>query len=115
MGWINNITKIYRGSSDGKLLMPVWWGMFSVFVNSFGTMAMLFLSLYVVSQLGLGVTEASELSSIFNVGAIFGAYLSGRLCEKYSSQNVSICSLILNSIALMLILFCKKFYSLLFV
>ena len=92
--------------------MPVWWGMFAVFVNSFGTMAMLFLSLYFVSQLRLSVTEANELISIFSVGAIFGAYLSGRLCEKYSSKTVSIYSLILNSIALMSILLCKNFYFL---
>lgn len=113
MNWISNITKIYRGSSGGKLSMPVWWGMVAVFVNSFGTMAMLFLSLYFVSDLGLSITEASELISLFSVGAIFGAYLSGRLCEKYTSKTVSICSLILNSIALMSILLCKDFYSLL--
>lgn len=113
MGWMSKITKIYRGSSGGKLSMLVWWGMFAVFVNSFGTMAMLFLSLYFVSELGLSVTEASELISSFSVGAIFGAYLSGRLCEKYSSKTVSICSLILNSIALMSILLCKEFYFLL--
>ena len=113
MNWISNITKIYRGSRGGKLSMPVWWGMVAVFVNSFGTMAMLFLSLYFVSDLGLSITEASELISFFSVGAIFGAYLSGRLCEKYSSKTVSICSLILNSIALMSILLCEKFYFLL--
>ncbi|MGC1183221.1 MFS transporter [Legionella sp.] len=93
--------------------MPVWMGMFAVFVNSFGTMAMLFLSLYFVSELGFSVTEASELISLYNVGAVFGAYLSGRLCEKYSSKTVSICSLILNSIALISILLYKDFYSLL--
>lgn len=113
MGWISNITKLYRGSSGGNLSMPVWRGMFAVFVNSFGTMAMLFLSLYFVSELGFSVTEASELISFFSVGAIFGAYLSGRLCEKFSSKTVSIYSLILNSIALMSILLCKKFYFLL--
>ncbi len=93
--------------------MPIWMGMFAVFVNSFGTMAMMFLSLYFVSELGFSITEASELISLYNVGAIFGAYLSGRLCEKYSSKIVSICSLVLNSIALMSILLCNDFYSLL--
>jgi len=113
MGWISNISKLYLGRSGGKLSMPVWIGMFAVFVNSFGTMVMLFLSLYFVSELGFSVTEASELISLYNVGAIFGAYLSGRLCEKNSPKIVSICSLILNSIALMSILLCKDFYSLL--
>lgn len=112
MSGISNITKLYL-SSSGKLSMPVWMGMFAVFVNSFGTMSMLFLSLYFVSELRFSVTEASELISLYSVGAIFGAYLSGRLCEKYSSKTVSICSLILNSIALMSILLYKDFYSLL--
>lgn len=82
MGWINNITKLYLSSSGSKLSMPIWRGMFAVFVNSFGTMPMLFLSLY--NEYQLDEQAFSNLFLINTVLIVLFQVVIVDLASKYS-------------------------------
>ena len=92
----------------------VWAGMAAVFTNSLGTIATLFLSLFFVTQLHFSVTDSGMLITMFGIGSIFGSYISGRLCNKYTSHIVAISSLIINALTLFMVSFCKD-YSILII
>lgn len=90
----------------------VWAGLAAVFTNSLGATITLFLSLFLVTERHFSVADSGILITVFGVGSIFGSYLSGNLCNKYSSYIISVFSLVINSIVLLVIPFLKDFYLL---
>jgi len=110
----DNIIISYLDKFRG-LSWQVWFGLAAVFTNSLGTASTLFLSLFFMAQLHFSVTEAGIFITAFGVGAIFGSYSSGHLCNRYSSHIISILSLIINAITLFIISFLTDFAALLVV
>ena len=71
----------YRSAFSG-LPREVWMLSFVLFVNRCGTMVLPFLTLYLTDELKIGKGAAGSMISIYGLGAICGAYLSGRLVES---------------------------------
>jgi predicted MFS family arabinose efflux permease len=111
---IESLTSSYLDTFRG-LSWQVWAGLGAVFTNSLGTIATLFLSLFLVMQLHFSVTDSGFLITAFGVGAILGSSFSAYLCNKYSAHAVSITALIINSMSLFLISFLKDFSLLMIV
>jgi MFS family permease len=64
-------------------------------VNRAGTMVLPFLTLYLTSQLGMSEAAAGRMISVYGIGAICGAYLSGRLCDSIGPMRLqTICMLL---------------------
>jgi MFS family permease len=81
------IASRYR-EAYGGLPREAWLLAFALFVNRAGTMVMPFLTLYLTSRLGMSEAAAGRMISVYGVGAICGAYLSGRLCERIGAVRV---------------------------
>ena len=71
----------YRAAYAG-LPRDVWLLSLVLLVNRCGTMVIPFLTLYLTSQLGMSEAAAGRMISVYGVGAVCGAYLSGRFSER---------------------------------
>lgn len=102
--WAQAYVKSYQG-----LPLRLWAGLSAAFVNSLSSSVILFLALFLTEEHHFSVAQTGLLVTLFGIGATFGAYIGGRLCNRYSSHHVSIVSLILISLNLLYIPFCSGF------
>lgn len=74
----------YRNAYAG-LPREVWWLAFALFVNRSGAMVLPFLTLYLTQRLGMSESLAGRMVSVYGLGAVCGAYLGGRLAERFGA------------------------------
>lgn len=77
----------YRAAYAG-LPREAWLMALVLFINRAGTMVIPFLTLYLTSQLKMSEAAAGRLISVYGVGSICGAYLSGRLSESFGAVRL---------------------------
>jgi MFS family permease len=69
----------------GGLPREVWWLALVLFVNRCGAMVLPFLTLYLTRKLGMAEATAGQMVSVYGLGAVCGAYLGGRLAERFGA------------------------------
>jgi predicted MFS family arabinose efflux permease len=92
----------YRAAYSG-LPREVWLLSLVLFVNRSGTMVMPFLTLYLTSQLEMSEAAAGRMIGLYGIGAITGAYLGGRLCQRFGAIRVQTVGLFLAAPAFLLL------------
>jgi predicted MFS family arabinose efflux permease len=102
--WTHSYVELYRG-----LPIRLWIGLSAAFINSLASSVIVFLSLFFTNQRHFNVTQTGLLITLFGIGSIFGAYLGGRLCNSFSTQRVSIVSLLIIALTLLGTPFCYDF------
>ena len=90
-------------SNYSNLSKECWQSIFLTFVESSATGICFFLSLYFVSVLHMSIASAGFLISAYGVGTIFGGILGGKLSDYLSAKRVSVFSLLIQSIAFLLL------------
>lgn len=103
--WTRSYVELYQG-----LPIRLWVGLSAAFINSLASSVIVFLSLFFTNQCHFTVAQTGLLVTLFGIGATFGAYLGGRLCNSFSSQHISIISLLIISVTLLCTPFCHGFY-----
>jgi MFS family permease len=93
---------VYRG-----LPAAVWLQAGAALVNRCGTMVLPFLALYATRELGLGAADAGRLLGLYGIGAIFGSYLGGWLCDRWGAVRVEIVSLAANGLGFLVLPFLR--------
>jgi predicted MFS family arabinose efflux permease len=88
--------RLYKNAYSG-IPRSIWWLSFVILVNRSGTMVIPFLTVYLV-QLGYTLTEAGFVMATFGIGAILGAYLGGRLTDRFGFFWIQVTSLLLNGL-----------------
>ena len=88
----------------------LWVGLSAAFVNSLSSAVILFLALFLTQERNLSVSTTGLLVTLFGIGATFGAYIGGHLCNRYSSHRVSLISLFIIALCLLYIPFCTDFW-----
>lgn len=63
------------------------------FINRAGTFVVIFLTLYLKTELGLGVTFATSTMGLFGVGAIAAALIGGQLADQIGRRTVMLTAL----------------------
>ncbi|MBN2563612.1 MAG: MFS transporter [Phycisphaerae bacterium] len=77
------------------------------FVNRAGTFVVIFLTLYLKTELELGVTFATRAMGLFGLGAIIAALVGGHLADKIGRRTVMLASLFGGAAILMVFSFVR--------
>ena len=86
--------RTYRNAYSG-LSRSTWLLSFVMLVNRMGTMVVPFMTLYLTSpEMGYSISQAGFVFGLFGVGALSGAWLSGRLVDKIGFYPVQLITLI---------------------
>ncbi|MCD6045633.1 MAG: putative multidrug resistance protein family [Gammaproteobacteria bacterium] len=102
--WIHSYINLYQ-----DLPIPLWIGLSAAFINALASSVIVFLSLFFTNHRHFSVAQTGLLITLFGIGATFGAYLGGRLCNYFSSRRISIVSLLIISVTLLCTPFCHGF------
>lgn len=95
------------------LPIAIWMIQAAIFANSMGNVTTVFLSLYLVNQLGFSVLQTGILIAGFGLGSMVGGYLSGLLCDKFSPYRISFIAVLVNGISLLMLCWPTQFSLLL--
>lgn len=90
---ITKTLSLYKGAYSG-LSPSTWWLSFVMLVNRSGTMVLPFMTIYLTSpSMGYSIGQAGIVMSLFGLGAVTGAYLSGKLTDKIGFHRVQLMTL----------------------
>lgn len=96
-----NPLHLYRNAYRG--LSPSVWLLSGVMlINRCGTMVLPYLTLYMTQQLRFTVGQAGIVMALFGTGAVVGAYLGGRLTDRFGFKPVQLYSLFFGGCFLLL-------------
>lgn len=87
------LLKLYRNAYGG-IPRPVWLLALVMLVNRSGTMVIPFMTVYLTRQLHFTLGQAGLVMSLFGVGSIAGAYIGGRLTDRFGHYFVQVASLL---------------------
>jgi predicted MFS family arabinose efflux permease len=96
----------------GGLSKQVWLLALVMFINRAGTMVVAFLTVYLTQKLHFSVAQSGFVMMTFGLGAILGAYLGGRLTDRYGSYIVQFVSLLVGGLIFFVMSELRDFYSL---
>ncbi len=89
--------KSYQNSFKG-LSVQVWWLALITLINRSGTMVIPFLSLYLTESLGFTLSNVGWVMTAFGLGSVCGAWLGGKLTNKFGFYRVMFWSLFVSGI-----------------
>jgi len=90
---INATAKTYRNAYAG-LSRETWLLSFIMLINRSGTMVLPFMALYLTSpEMGFSVGKSGVVVGLFGAGAFCGAWLGGRLTDKFGFYPVQLITL----------------------
>lgn len=92
-----NILKTYHNSFKG-LSVQIWWLSLITLINRAGTMVVPFLSLYLIEDLGFTLSNVGWIMTAFGLGSVCGAWLGGKMTNKFGFYKVMFWSLFVSGI-----------------
>jgi predicted MFS family arabinose efflux permease len=95
----------------GGLPRDVWVLAGATFINRAGTMALPFLALYLMKQMGLGAARAGQGFIVFGLGAMIAAPLGGWLADRFGPLKVMRISLLLSGLLMFVLPLVKDLCS----
>lgn len=84
---------LYKNAYGG-LSRSTWWLSLVMLINRSGTMVVPFMTMYLTQHVGVSISKAGFVMSLFGVGAIIGALIGGKLTDKVGSYYIQISTLI---------------------
>ncbi|SHJ24382.1 MDR family MFS transporter [Pseudozobellia thermophila] len=97
-------------ASFGGLSKEVWWLALITLINRAGTMVIPFLSLYLTQDLGFTLENVGSIMTSFGLGSLLGAWLGGKLTDRYGYYKVMLTSLFLTGILFIGVQFLHRFW-----
>ncbi len=79
---MQKILTLYK-SAYGGLSSATWWLSLVMLINRSGTMVVPFMTLYLTQSMGVSITKAGFVMSIFGAGAVCGGIIGGKLTDKF--------------------------------
>jgi predicted MFS family arabinose efflux permease len=79
-------------------------------VNRAGTMVIPFMSMYMTQQIGVSLTKAGIVMACFGAGSLVGAYLGGKLTDRFGFYNLMLFSLFAGGLSYIGISFLENYY-----
>ncbi len=85
----------------GGLPRTVWVLSMATFINRAGTMALPFLALYLMKQMGLGAAQAGQGFVVYGLGAMIAAPMGGWLSDRFGPLRIMRTSLLLSGLLML--------------
>lgn len=92
------------------LTREIWLLAFVNLVNRCGTMVIPFMMLYLTSELGVSISKAGVVMSLWGIGAFIGSYIGGRLTDKIGFHKIQLFSLFFGGIGFILLGQLQSYY-----
>lgn len=107
------LLKIYNRWLNSYLGIPraVWFLALVNLVNRCGSMVIGFITIYLTQALHFDIRAAGYVLGCFGVGALAGAFLGGKLTDKFGYHLVQLWSLLLNGIMLFVLSQVQDFWG----
>lgn len=90
---MKNIIRKYIDAYRG-LAKPAWFLAFVMLVNRMGLMVLPFMTLYLTEDKNIPIGKAGLVITIYGIGAITGAFIGGKITDKYGFYYVQLVSLL---------------------
>ncbi|MCJ8209083.1 MFS transporter [Mucilaginibacter sp. RS28] len=106
---MNPIT-LYRKAYSG-LSRNSWLLTLVVFINRSGTMVLPFMTIYCTQALHFSIRQAGVVMAMFGLGSITGAFIGGKITDRYGFYDVQIGSLLSAGLLFILLGYQTHFYA----
>lgn len=100
----------YKNSFKG-LTPQVWWLALITLINRAGTMVIPFMSLYLTEDLQFTLSDVGWVMSSFGLGSVCGAWLGGKLTNRFGFYKVMFWSLFVSGLMFIGLQFIDSFYG----
>jgi predicted MFS family arabinose efflux permease len=84
---------LYKNAYGG-LSHSTWWLALVMLINRSGTMVVPFMTMYMTQHIGVSISKAGFVMSLFGAGAVIGALIGGKLTDKVGYYYIQITTLI---------------------
>ncbi|RYF88686.1 MAG: MFS transporter, partial [Chitinophagaceae bacterium] len=95
------IANLYRNAYSG-LSRRIWLLALVMLINRAGTMVLAFLTLYCTS-IGFSVDQAGIVVAMYGTGAVFGAFLGGKVSDKLGFYYTQVSALVLGGVMFIIV------------
>lgn len=89
--------RLYKNAYSG-LNKESWYLAVVMFINRSGTMVLPFMTMYCTQQLHFTIAQAGLVMAMFGAGSIAGAFIGGRLTDKFGFYSVQTGSLLIGGV-----------------
>jgi predicted MFS family arabinose efflux permease len=103
--------QLYKNAYNG-LSRKTWYLSLVMLINRSGTMVVPFMTIYATQQLHFTITQAGFVMGLFGAGAILGAFIGGRITDKFGFYPMQIASLLLGGTMFIITGYMHSFLSL---
>lgn len=90
---LNQTVSLYKNAYGG-LSRSTWWLALVMLINRSGTMVIPFMTIYMTQHIGVSISKAGFVMSLFGAGAVIGALIGGKLTDKLGFYYIQITTLI---------------------
>ena len=104
----SKVFQTYRDAFSG-ISKENWLLSFVILINRSGTMAIVFMSIYVTQILGYSLSQAGLIITVFGLGAVGGSLLGGYLTDKFGFRWVQILSSLFSGALFLVFGFIEQF------
>ena len=84
-----------------------WFLWFGILINRLGSFVIPFLTLYLTSQRGIGVSQAALTVSLFGAGSFAAQFVGGELADRLGRRPVLLMSLFISPVAMIALGFAR--------
>ncbi|MCB0644909.1 MAG: MFS transporter, partial [Phaeodactylibacter sp.] len=103
--------QLYANSFAG-LSRDIWLLSFITLVNRSGTMVLPFLTVYMTAGLDFTLTQAGMVMGFFGGGSMLGAWIGGKLTDRFGFYGVMFGSLVFGGAGFIGLIFVQSFWEL---
>src|ERR1700743_854062 len=107
---LSQTVQLYKKAYSG-LSRNSWYLCLVMFINRSGTMVIPFMTIYCTQKLHFTVEQTGIIMALFGIGSLCGAFIGGKLTDKYGFYYVQVLGLVVGGLLFLLLGFQKTFLS----
>src|ERR1700761_2623851 len=107
---LSQTVQLYKKAYSG-LSRNSWYLCLVMFINRSGTMVIPFMTIYCTQKLHFTVEQTGIIMGLFGIGSLCGAFIGGKLTDKYGFYYVQVLGLVTGGLLFLLLGFQKTFLS----